>query len=149
MTSTATTFTEELIRLLDSEPRTFIDAAHETDRLPGMFRARDYAEAELEQLNSGMLRLLLEALRNEPPTFRTIFLEVAIPSFIREGEGPASLIRWTSSYLFLLGSALSVGIEPQHRHAFTLWFAGFTGSYLADLLRAAIEASGAAQSGDG
>jgi hypothetical protein len=141
MTTESETFREALFRVLEAEPRQFIAVATQTNALPGAPRARDYNEAEMDQLNSGFVRLLLEALRNDDPKFRSMFMEVAIPSFIRQGETPASLVRWNVSYLVLFGAALAARVRSEHQRDVLNWFAAFSGLYLADVLRAASKAS--------
>jgi len=141
MTATAVTFTKALIHILETDPRRFIDVARQVNVLPGAPRARDYTDAEIDQLNSGFVRILLESLRREEPRFRTMFMEVAIPSFIGQGETPHSLIRWNASYLVLFGPALAASVEPEHQREVLSWFAGFCGLYLAEVLRAASGAS--------
>jgi hypothetical protein len=145
MTTKSAAFTEALIHVLETEPRRFVEVAKQTNVLPGLPRARDYTDAEIEQLNSGVIRMLLEALRDEEPKFRTMFTEVAIPSFIRQGETAVSLVTWNTSYLVLLGPALAASVRPEHRAEVVNWFAGFSGPYIADVLKAASGESAASR----
>jgi hypothetical protein len=140
MTAVATS-TEALIHLLETAPEQFLAVARQTKLLPGIVQARDYTNAELEQLNNGLVRMLLEELRDEPRAFRSTFMEVAIPSFIHAGETTASMVQWNAGYLVLLGAALATALPNQHRAATTRWFAGFAGAYMRELLEATLEAS--------
>jgi hypothetical protein len=139
------TFADALIHVLETEPRRFVEVAKQTNDLPGAPRARDYSDAEIDQLNIGVVRMLLEDLRQESPKFRTMFTEVAIPSFVLQGETPTSMIRWNASYLVLLGPALASSVPREHCADVLRWFAGFSGPYLAEVLKAALQASGASK----
>jgi hypothetical protein len=140
MTKSAT-FTEALIHVLETDPRPFANIARQTNLLPGAPRARDYSDAEIDQLNTGFVRMLLEALRQEDRKARTMFTEEVIPNFVRQGETPLSLIRWNASYLVLFGPALASSVPSEYGSEVLDWFAGFAGPYLTDVLRASFKAS--------
>jgi hypothetical protein len=132
---------DAIAQVLEANPARFAGVARHVNRLPGTHRARDYVDAEIDQLSSGMVRILLEAVRNEEPKFRALFMDHAMPSFIREGETTLTLVRWNASYLVLFSAALADAVPAQHRTGLLEWFAEFSGVYIADVLRAGIEAT--------
>ncbi len=134
-----------VIHVLETNPGQFVSIARQTSRLPGVPTARDYSDAEIEQLNRGIVNILLEAVRNEQPKARAVFFEHAIPSFVLEGETPANMVHWNTSYLILFGSALAACVPAEHRAQVLAWFSGFSGAYVADLLQAASEAAAGLQ----
>ena len=141
MPPTAKACTDSVIQVLETTPGQFTDVTRQTIRLPGVPSKRTYSEAELEQLNNGFVRILLEAARNEEPKARSVFIDHAIPSFVLAGETALGIVQFTVSYLVLFSSALVASVPPSQRADVLTWFSDFSGGYVTEILQAALKAS--------
>ena len=141
MPQSATAWTDSVIHVLATNPGQFIDVTRQTIGLPGVPRTRTYSDPELEQLNNGFVRILLEAVRNEEPKARSVFIDHAIPSFVRAGETALGIVHFTVSYLVLFGSALAASVPSEQRADVLAWFSEFSGGYVTEVFQAALEAS--------
>jgi hypothetical protein len=132
---------DRVIHVLETQPGQFIDVTRQTIGLPGVPRTRNYSDAELEQLNNGFVRILLEAVRNEEPKARSVFMDHAIPSFVLAGETALGIVHFTVSYLVLFGSALAATVPSEQRADVLAWFSEFSGGYVTEIYQAALGAS--------
>jgi len=133
--------TASVTHVLETRPGQFIDVMRQAIRLPGAPSKRTYSEAELEQLNNGFVRILLESARNEEPRARSVFVDHAIPSFVLAGETALGIVHFTVSYLMLFGPALAATVPPLQRADVLTWFSEFSGGYVTEILQAAVGAS--------
>jgi len=138
MGKTAPQCVDSIISALESNPEMFAEIAHQTERLHGKPTVHDYTNVEMDQLTSGFIRMLLEAARNDEPKFRTLFMEYAMPALVLGGETAATLVMWNARFVVLFGSALAAAVPPEQREGALEWFAEFSGSYVGDVMRAAL-----------
>jgi hypothetical protein len=88
----------------------------------------------MEQIISGLLAALGEALEERTREQLTFFVETVIPGLIQNGESLSTIVHGTLVFLTCVTADVSLCLEPEHRDEVIPWLANFWGEYVSALV---------------
>lgn len=130
---------KEFRALLESRQVALVDLATiAVARTPGL---KPYTRSDMEQIISGLLAAVFEALEERGREQLDFFVETVIPGLIHNGESVSTIVHGTQLFISCVTADVSQTIPAEHRDEVIPWLANFWAEYLSALVESAVLAS--------
>jgi len=129
---------KEFRALLQSRRTELVDLATlAVSRTPGL---KAYTRVDMEQIISGLLAAIVEALEESSREQLTFFVETVIPGLIQNGESLSTIVHGTLVFITCVTADVSLSLQPEHRDEVIPWLANFWGEYASALVASGFRA---------